>query len=103
MEVNLVVLQGALAAPPELREFESGARFMRYLVTVRCDEPRKRTDTLPVTLWEPDESVVQADVRAGDRVWVVGTVQRRFWGKDERRTSKVEVIAHHVEVRTDDP
>ena len=40
MDLNLVVLSGRLAAPPELRVFESGRRFARYLVTVRSEEPR---------------------------------------------------------------
>ena len=39
MDLNLVVLCGRLAAPAEIRQFESGSRLARYLVTVRSEEP----------------------------------------------------------------
>jgi hypothetical protein len=35
---------------------------------------------------------------AGKPVWVVGTVQRRFWSIGEDRQSRLEVVAHHVEL-----
>ena len=58
MDFNVVVLSGRLAAPPELRVFESGLRLVRYLITVRADEPRRRVDVVPVTLWEPSDDVL---------------------------------------------
>jgi len=99
MEMNLVVVAGKLAAPSELREFESGSRLLRSLVTVRSDSPRRRVDVLPVTLWDPplDHEVIDAAV--GERVWVVGSVQRRFWSSDEGRRSRLELIAHHMQLR----
>lgn len=99
MEMNLVVVAGKLAAPSELREFESGSRLLRSLVTVRSDSPRRRVDVLPVTLWDPplDHEVIDAAV--GEPVWVVGSVQRRFWSGAEGRRSRLEVVAHHMELR----
>jgi single-strand DNA-binding protein len=98
VDLNLVVLGGKLAAPPELRQFESGSRLLRSLVTVRTSGPRRRVDVVPVTLWDPadDHEVVDAD--AGRRVWIVGTVQRRFWSGAEGRRSRLEVIAHHMQL-----
>lgn len=103
MNMNLVVLAGKLAAPPELREFESGSRLVRCLVTVRSEEPRRRVDVVPVTLWDPDagEPILTAD--PGVRVWVAGMVQRRFREATEGRRSQLEVVAHHVELRNEDP
>ena len=46
MDLNLIVLAGRLAAPPETASFDSGASFVRYLVTIRSDEaspPRRRS------------------------------------------------------------
>ena len=65
MDFNVVVLSGRLAAPPELRVFESGLRLVRYLVTVRADEPRRRVDVVPVTLWEPSDEVLSRPPRSG--------------------------------------
>ena len=94
MDFNLVVLSGRLAAPPELRVFDSGNRLVRYLVTVSTDEPRRRVDVLPVTLWEPAEDDLEAE--AGQRLVVTGTVQRRFWSNPNGRRSRLEVVAEQV-------
>jgi single-strand DNA-binding protein len=101
MNLNLVVLSGRLAAPPELRVFESGARYRRFLVTVRLDQPRRRLDVIPVTWWDPPEEGVEPN--PGDRIHVTGTVQRRFWSNPDGRRSRLEVIAANVAFpQTDD-
>ena len=79
MDLNLIVLCGRLATEPELRVFDSGARLIRYLVTVRSEEPRKRVDVIPVTLWDPTDEVWEEQVERGRRIWVCGSVQRRYW------------------------
>ncbi len=100
MDLNLVVLSGRLAAPPELRRFDSGARMARYLVTVLSEEPRRRTDVVPVTLWDPADDLLQPEPAPGRRLWVAGTVQRRFWSAPEGRRSRLEVVADQVCLRT---
>lgn len=97
MDMNMVLLSGKLAAPPELRKFESGSRLLRSLVTARCDAPRRRVDVIPVTLWEPAQDHELIEAPAGQRVWVLGTVQRRFWSSTEGRRSRLEVVAYHME------
>ena len=98
MDLNLVVLSGRLSAEPEVRVFESGARLVRYLVTVRNAPPR-RVDVIPVTLWDPTED--QTEAERGQRIWIAGSVQRRFWeeGTGGRR-SRLEVIAENVSFRS---
>lgn len=96
MDLNLVVLSGRLAAPPEIRQFESGSRLARYLVTVRSEEPVKRVDVVPVTLWDPPAELLDADPAPGTRLWVVGSVQRRFWSAEEGRRSRLEIVADQV-------
>lgn len=99
MDLNLVVLGGRLAAPPELREFESGSRLIRYLVTVKSAEPHRRLDVLPVTLWDPENALLEGDYQPGHRLWLAGTVQRRFWDGEEGRRSRIEIIAGNVSFR----
>jgi single-stranded DNA-binding protein len=94
MDLNLIVLSGRLAAPPELRTFDSGSRLARYLVTCRTYEPRRRIDVLPVTLWEPPEELLEAE--AGTSLWMAGTAQRRFWEGDDGRRSRLEIVAEEV-------
>lgn len=101
MDLNLIVIAGRIAAEPEIITFASGAKLLRLLVTVRSEEPRRRIDVLPVVLWDPDDEVLPELPCRGAPVWVAGSVQRRFWSSGEGRTSKVEIVAHDVRIRSD--
>jgi single-stranded DNA-binding protein len=101
MELNLVVLSGRLATAPEERTFDSGSTMLRLLVTVRSSEPRRRVDVIPVTVWNPDPELIGAGLDVGQRVWVAGSVQRRFWSAEHGRRSRLEVVAHEVSLRDD--
>ena len=68
---------------------------------VRVDlEPERRVDVVPVTVWDPDPELEVLE--AGRRVWLCGAVQRRFWEGPEGRRSRIEVVAHEVDVRLPD-
>lgn len=102
MSINIVVLGGRLAVEPELRVFESGSSYLRFLVTTRSTEPRRRVDVIPVVLWNPDEvTIASLSDSNGKGIWVVGSVQRRFWTAPDGKASRIEVVAHAVEVRND--
>lgn len=101
MDLNLIVIAGRLAAEPELTTFASGARLLRLLVTVRSQEPRRRIDVLPVVMWDPTEDIAIDGFTRGVGVWVAGSVQRRFWSAEAGRTSRVEIVAHDVQLRPD--
>lgn len=102
MDLNLTVLCGRLATDAEIRVFDSGTRLIRYLVILRVEHPRKRTDVIPVTLWEPDEELVKAPGEKGDRIWVCGSTQRRYWESPDGRRSRIEVVAEQVNLKVDD-
>ena len=102
MDLNLVVLTGRLAAPPEIREFESGARLARFLMTVRTSEPRRRVDVIPAVLWDPSDALVSHPPAPGDRLWAAASIQRRFWSAEAGRRSRLEVVATQVARREED-
>lgn len=95
MDLNLVVIAGRLAAAPEIRVFEGGATLVRYLVTTRTEEPRRRIDVVPAVFWDANEAATLFE--RGDRIWIAGSIQRRFWSDDHSRRSRIEVVAHHVQ------
>ena len=101
MDLNLVVIAGRVASAPEIRVFDGGSTLVRLLVTTRATEPRQRVDVVPVTLWDTDgdkdDFKAATSLERGDRVWVAGSVQRRFWSDDNSRRSRIEVVAHHVQ------
>lgn len=99
---NVLVLNGRLAAAPDYRVLESGSRMARLLVAVRSDEPHSRLDVLPVVWWEPEDEFVTAPPEVGSRVWITGSVQRRYWESADGRRSKLEVVAAHVSVINED-
>ena len=101
MDLNLVVLCGRLASPGELREFESGTRLLRLLISLRTEEPTRRVDVVPVTLWDPGEDLVEAVKERGIRIWAAGAVQRRFW-EGFGRSSRIEIVALQVTVHEPD-
>ncbi len=99
MDLNLIVLCGRLVAEPEVRRFDSGTRLIRMLVTVRAEQPHRRIDVLPVTLWDPDDEFLDDLPAVGARLWITGGVQRRFWDGENGRRSRLEIVAEHVSRR----
>ncbi len=102
LDLNMVVLCGRLAADPELREFESGSRLIRFLLTTRSDHPRRRVDVIPVTVWDPNDDLWADPGEKGQRFWLCGSVQRRFWEGMEGRRSRVEVVAEYATLKSFD-
>lgn len=99
MDFNIVVLSGRIATEPDIRHFASGTSLARLLLTVRSDEPRRRVDVIPVTLWDPPAIVTDAGTLAGRGAWIAGSVQRRFWASTDGGRSRIEVVAHAIELR----
>lgn len=96
MNLNLIVLAGRLATTPDVRELDSGERLIRYLITVTSEPPRARVDVVPVIDRDPEADHLTHLPPPGRAVWVVGSVQRRFWEQDARRQSRLEVIARQI-------
>ena len=101
MDINLVLILGRLVDKPEYREHESGLRTARLLVAVSTERPRRRLDVIPVTVHDPDDDVLALE--RGDKVWVSGSIQRRFWDGVDGRRSRLEVVADQVVARDLDP
>ena len=57
---------------------------------------------MPVTLWDPEEDLVEAVKERGIRIWAVGAVQRRFWEDSDGRRSRIEIVALQVTVHEPD-
>lgn len=106
MDLNMTVLVGSLAAVPEWSEGTraNGATWtsVRALLTVKSNAPRPRVDVIPVTMWDPVNSDSLAELEVGDRVFVVGAVQRRFWTHTDGRRSRLEVVATEMLKKEDD-
>ena len=95
--MNIIKLQGKLAAEPELRTFGNGSVAARLeLSVVSSYRGLRRVDVVPVTVWEPDRQVLNAD--RGSTVEVEGSVHRRFYVNELGRNSVLSVVADAVKV-----
>ena len=90
---NEVILAGELATGPEIRMFGTGVTRAHLLVTVRLKD---RADVIPVTVWEPDNSVRDATPKTPIKVFA--QIHRRFWTDAEGRHSRFEVVAQQIEI-----
>ncbi|HEX2192274.1 MAG TPA: single-stranded DNA-binding protein [Acidimicrobiales bacterium] len=90
--INLVVLVGRLARPPEQRELPSGDRLVAYEVTVA--RPGARAESVPVVWMEAPAAAADHDV--DEVVLVVGRVRRRFFRAGGATQSRTEVVADTV-------
>jgi single-stranded DNA-binding protein len=97
-DANLVLLVGRLAGPIERRRHPiAGVDSARFEVSVRSPGPPPRVDVLPVVWWDPPAGF--ENLAAGSVVQVVAGVRRRFWATENGRTSRLDLVAGHVEPR----
>ncbi len=90
--MNVVVLQGRLSRPSQVRVLPSGDRLLALELSV----PRegRSTEGVPVVWHEPPASAESLDVH--DQVVVVGRVRRRFFRAGGATQSRTEVVADQV-------
>jgi hypothetical protein len=91
MDFNLVLLCGRVVGAPERRTDEFGRGGYRVLLRVRVERPVRRIEVIPVTVDVPVDELIPET-----RVWVAGTIVRRFWESYDGRRSAIEVLAHQV-------
>ena len=95
MDLNMIVLCGRIVSEPEVDELGGGSVRARVRLTVRSDHPGRRIDVLTVTCWDPPAELWEPTV-VGRRVWVAGSLQRRFWDAQDGRRSRIEVVARSI-------
>lgn len=98
MDLNLVVLAGRLTTTPDVGMLDSGSRFIRLILAIRSEAPHSRLDVVPVVWWDPDEETVNNLPAPGQRMWITGSFQRRFWEGPDGPRSRMEIVAHHVTI-----
>lgn len=91
--MNLVVLRGALARPPEARDLRSGDVVVEYDVIVpgRDGGPAEH---VPVVWFAPPAGA--SDLEPDTEVVVTGRVRRRFFRSGGSTQSRTEVVADKV-------
>jgi single-strand DNA-binding protein len=94
--VNIVIVEGELARPAELRLLPSGSTLVALEVTIGSDDGP--AETAPVVYFDAPAWVSSLTARAP--VLIVGRVRRRFFRSGGQTQSRTEVVAHRVVRRT---
>jgi single-strand DNA-binding protein len=91
-QMNVVVVQGRLSRPSQVRVLPSGDRLLALEVSV----PRQgaRTESVPV-VW-PEAPASAQGLAVDHEVVVVGRVRRRFFRSVGATQSRTEVVAEGV-------
>jgi single-strand DNA-binding protein len=101
--MNVVALVGNLATDPELRTTAGGRPVCTFRVAVSRPSGTE-ADFFTVVAWERQAEVCKQYLAVGRRVAIDGRLHHSTWeveegeGKPNSRRSKVEVIAHRVEM-----
>jgi single-strand DNA-binding protein len=90
--VNLVILEGSLSRPAELRPLPSGSTLVALEVTVETE--RGPAESAPVVYFDAPAWV--SSLPAKTPVLIVGRVRRRFFRSGAQTQSRTEVVAHRV-------
>ncbi|CAB4721511.1 unannotated protein [freshwater metagenome] len=92
--VNVVLLRGSLSSEPVARDLNSGSSVIGLEVTTRHeDEP---TRSVPVSIFDPAKPDDILSLVAGDEVFVIGSITRRFFKVAGGTGSRTEVVATDV-------
>lgn len=95
--MNMVALVGNLASEPELRHTATGRAVCTFRVAV-SRVGGEQADFFTVVAWERQAEVCREYLTLGRRVGVEGRLHHSTWESEEGRRSRVEVVAHRVEL-----
>ena len=99
--LNVIAIQGRLAADPEMRQTTTGKRVCTFRIA--CDRGRKdangnsQTDWIPCTAWEKPAEFIYKYFQKGSMIAVDGRLQsRQYQDKNGQNRIAVEIVANNV-------
>lgn len=95
--MNVVALIGNAASDPELRYTQAGKAVATFRLAVSRGGGDE-ADFFSVVCWERQAEVVNEYVSTGRRVGIEGRLHHSTWDTENGKRSKVEVVAHRVEL-----
>ena len=99
--LNVIAIQGRLAADPEMRQTTTGKRVCTFRIA--CDRGRKdangnsQTDWIPCTAWEKTAEFIYKYFQKGSMIAVDGRLQsRQYQDKNGQNRIAVVIVANNV-------
>lgn len=99
--LNVIAIQGRLAADPEMRQTTTGKRVCTFRIA--CDRGRKdangnsQTDWIPCTAWEKTAEFICKYFGKGALIAVDGRLQsRQYQDKNGQNRTATEIVAQNA-------
>ena len=103
--MNLVALIGNVASEPELRYSASGKAVCTFRLAISRPGGAE-ADFITCVAWDRQAEICDQYIYIGRRLGIEGKLRQSVWETDDGRKSKVEVVAHRVQLlgapRSDD-
>jgi single-strand DNA-binding protein len=102
-DINLVVLVGRLTRDAELKYTPSGMALSKFSLAInrrikQGDQWKDEANFFDVTLWGKTAENLNQYLTKGKQVAVEGELRQNRWGQDGQTRSKVEIMAHSVQL-----
>jgi len=96
--MNKVIIVGRLTRDPEVRYTQTGKAVASFAVAVDSGfGDNKRTDFIPVTVWDKLAEICGNNLGKGRRVLVEGRLQIGEYEKDGQKRRSTDVVANNIE------
>ncbi len=95
--MNIVALIGNLAGEPELRYTPTGRAVCSFRIAV-SRPGSEHADFFDVVAWERQAEICSEYLHTGRRVGIEGRLHHTVWAVEGARRSRVEVVAHRVQM-----
>ena len=96
--MNKVIIVGRLTRDPEVRYTQTGKAVTSFSVAVDTGfGDNKRTDFVPVTVWDKLADICGNNLGKGRRVLIEGRLQISEYEKDGQKRRSTDVVAQNVE------
>lgn len=99
--LNVIAIQGRLAADPEMRQTTTGKRVCTFRIA--CDRGRKdangnsQTDWIPCTAWEKTAEFIYKYFQKGSMIAIDGRLQtRQYQDKNGQNRTATEIVAQNA-------
>ena len=95
--MNMVAIIGNVASEPELRH-TAGGRAVCHMRIAVSRAGGDAADFFDVVTWERQAEIVAEYCAKGRRIAVEGRLHHSTWETEGQKRSKVEIVAHRVEL-----
>ena len=94
--MNTITIIGNVGKDPEARTTQGGKSVVKFTVATQHGKEEKKTTWHNVVVFDEQAENVQAKIRKGDRVLIIGRLSKDQYEKDGVKRESIEIVADEV-------